>query len=65
MYEKRCLSTKEAYNILQCNGYNIGYDKLRAGLVEGEFPFGFSVSMNGNKEFVIFKKDLIQFMESH
>ena len=60
------ITPKEAVDRLSCAGIRIGYDKLRQALKQGKLPFGFSVDMEaGHTEFVIFSKDLDDFICAH
>lgn len=60
------ITPKEAAERLRNAGIRIGYDKLRQGLKQGKFPFGFTVDMEGGKtEFVVFTKDLDDFIRQH
>lgn len=60
------ITPKEATERLTNAGIRIGYDKLRQGLKQGKFPFGFTVDMEaGHTEFIIFSKDLDDFIRTH
>lgn len=60
------ITPKEATERLANAGIRIGYDKLRQALRQGKLPFGFSVEMEtGHTEFVIFAKDLDDFIIAH
>lgn len=60
------ITPKEATERLTNAGIRIGYDKLRQGLKQGKFPFGFTVDMEaGHTEFIIFSKDLDDFIRQH
>ena len=60
------ITPKEAVQRLSNAGIRIGYNKLRAALKQGKLPFGFTIDMEGGKtEFVIFSKDLDDFIRQH
>lgn len=60
------ITPKEAVQRLSNAGIRIGYDKLRQALKQNKVPFGFSVDMEGgHTEFVIFAKDLDDFIVAH
>ena len=63
---KLTITAKEATDRLAMAGIRIGYEKLRAALKQGKLPFGFSIDMEaGQTEFVIFSKDLDDFIRQH
>ena len=63
---KLTITAKEATERLAMAGIRIGYEKLRAALKQGKLPFGFSIDMEaGQTEFVIFSKDLDDFIRQH
>ena len=60
------ITPKEATERLTNAGSRIGYDKLRQALKQGKLPFGFTIDMEaGHTEFVIFSKDLDDFILAH
>lgn len=60
------ITTQEAVDRLASSGIRIGLTKLRAALAQGKVPFGFALEMEaGHTEFVIFSKDLDDFIRSH
>ena len=60
------ITPKEVVRRLSNAGIRIGYDKLRQALKQNKVPFGFSVDMEGgHTEFVIFAKDLDDFIVAH
>ena len=60
------ITPKEATERLTNAGIRIGYDKLRQALKQGKLPFGFTIDMEaGHTEFVIFSKDLDDFIRAH
>ena len=63
---KLTITAKEATDRLAMAGIRIGYEKLRAALKQGKLPFGFTIDMEaGQTEFVIFSKDLDDFIRQH
>ena len=74
MSKPPCLTMdpKEAVAVLRAAGFNIGYPKLRDGLKQDTllgtqaFPFGKAIQMEGGGwEFVIYHKDLRDFIQQH
>lgn len=64
--KKLTITPKEAVQRLSNAGIRIGYEKLRAALKQGKLPFGFSIDMEASQtEFVIFSKDLDDFIQQH
>ena len=69
--EELTLTPQKAAETLVCAGFQIGYDKLRKALIQGKVPFGFAIESGSDYkgktkyEFVVFKKDLKDFILAH
>ena len=64
MPELTC-TPQQACDALRNAGFNIGYDKLRAGLQQDIFPFGKALKMDKNWAFIVYVKDLEKFITEH
>lgn len=70
MYEKQTVTLDECRIILANNGFPIGNEKLAEGIRQGVFSeFARVIDMRkngrGRFEYVIFKKDLAEFIRAH
>lgn len=71
MAKKLTVTVEECREILVDAGISIGYEKLVTGIRCGTFPeFSRCIDMrkedgHGNYEYIIFKNDLLNFIESH
>lgn len=65
--EKKTVSIVEAMKLLRANGIPIGQKKMRLGLESGALPFGQVISKgeNRNNSYLIFKSDLLRWIEAH
>lgn len=59
------LTLNETTNRLAEAGFKIGYDKLRAGIIAGVFDFAVSFETGHAPVFVIYAKDLEDFIVRH
>lgn len=70
-YEKLTVNVQECCEIMSNAGIPIGCDKLRIGIQRDAFPeFSRCIDMRtedgrGNCEYMIFKRDLLDFIKSH
>ena len=60
------LSLQTAADRLSAAGFRIGFDKIRAGLIAGAFPFGQAIpSPAGEYMFIVYSYDLDEFIRAH
>lgn len=66
------IAPRMTYNLNECveklslSGFPIGNEKLKQGLIQGKFSFGFAIEgTKGNYDYVIFKKDVEDFILMH
>ena len=63
--ERLTLTLGECWELLDCAGFAIGMKKLGAGLRQGIFPFGHAIELERSTEYVIYKKDVLDFIQAH
>ena len=62
------ISMQTAADRLSKAGFRIGFDKIRAGLISGQLPFGVAIPSADEEDdymFIVYSYDLDEFMKSH
>lgn len=60
------LTIEEARAEMQKHGSNISEERLRAGLEQGVFPFGYHVRCRGGGNcYTVYAADLMRYIEAH
>lgn len=50
------MNVQECLTYLRAHGLKISYEKLKAGLIQGVYPFGYCIDCGKSKSFDIYKR---------
>lgn len=64
MTPKITLTTEECCELFRNNGISIGLETLRDGIKAGKFPFGIAIEGSGRWVFIVYRKQVIDYLRS-